>query len=227
MKGSSHVQIAVASAVTVAALMPATTTVLAVTTIPAIGIISSAAGGLFADIDHEHSKYGRKLKQFRDVISTTGRIITVIGMALLSVNYFGLINTPLFAPFYLLSLAAGIILMALGYMSGLLKHRGIAHTLLFPAAMTAVYYVIGYKYSLGVVSVVLCSLIFGFNIGYVSHILADSLNGKGVPLLWPLSPSRIRFLDIAYGGMAEKAVIMLTYGVALFCVIKRFIGCLG
>lgn len=221
MKGSSHVQIAVASAITVTALVPVTTTVLAVTTIPAIGIISSVAGGLFADIDHEHSKYGRKLKQCRDIISTTGRIITVIGMTLLSVNYFGLINTPAFAPFYLLSLAAGITLMALGYMSGLLKHRGIAHTLLFPAAMTAVYYVIGFKYSLGVTSAVICSLIFGFNIGYVSHVLADSLNGKGVPLLWPLSPSRIRFLDIPYGGMAEKAIVMLMYGIALLSVIKR------
>lgn len=224
MKGSSHVQIAVASAVTVAALLPANTTVLAVTTIPAIGIISSVAGGLFADIDHEHSRYGRKLKQFRDLISATGRIITVIGMGLLTVNYFGLINTSALTPFYLLSLAIGITLMALGFMSGLLKHRGIAHTLLFPAAMTAVYYVIGYKYGLGVVSTVICSLIFGFNIGYISHILADSLNGKGAPLLWPLSPSRIRFLDITYGGVAEKAVVMLMHGLALICVIYRFIS---
>lgn len=221
MKGSAHVRIAISSAVAVAALMPTTATILGVTTIPAIGIISSAAGGLFADIDHEHSTYGRWLKQFRDLIFTTGRIITVIGMVLLSVNYFGLINNSVFTPFYLLSLAAGITLMALGYMAGLLKHRGISHTLLFPTVMTVVYYIIGFKYSLGIASVVICSLIFGFNIGYVSHILADSLNRKGVPLLWPLSPSRIRFLDIPYGGKAEKLIIMLMYGIVLFCIIKN------
>lgn len=221
MKGSAHVRIAISSAVAVAALMPTTATILGVTTIPAIGIISSAAGGLFADIDHEHSTYGRRLKQFRDLISTTGRIITVIGMVLLSVNYFGLINNSAFTPFYLLSLAAGITLMTLGYMAGLLKHRGISHTLLFPAAMTVVYYIIGYKYSLGIASIVICSLIFGFNIGYVSHILVDSLNRKGVPLLWPLSPSHIRFLDIPYGGKAEKLIIMLMYGIVLFCIIKN------
>jgi inner membrane protein len=46
--------------------------------------------------------------------------------------------------------------------------------------------------------------------GYVSHLVADALNKKGVPLLWPAA-GRIRLLPrgIRSGGLAESLVALV------------------
>jgi inner membrane protein len=58
--------------------------------------------------------------------------------------------------------------------------------------------------------------------GYVSHLGADALNTKGVPLLWPLG-WRMRFLPggVRSGGMVEFAIALaaaVTTGYGIFAL---------
>lgn len=56
-------------------------------------------------------------------------------------------------------------------------------------------------------------------VGYASHVLADALNTRGVPLLWPLGkPIRLLPGGIRSGGVAEFAVALGTLGLALWAL---------
>jgi len=51
--------------------------------------------------------------------------------------------------------------------------------------------------------------------GYASHLLADALNTRGVPLLWPLGrPFRLLPRGIRSGGAAEAAVAVAALALA-------------
>jgi inner membrane protein len=53
--------------------------------------------------------------------------------------------------------------------------------------------------------------------GYASHVLADALNKRGVPLLWPLGkPIRLVPFGIRSGGAAEFVVALGVLGLAVW-----------
>ena len=55
--------------------------------------------------------------------------------------------------------------------------------------------------------------------GYASHVFADALNTKGVPLLWPLGrPFRLVPGGIRSGGAAEFVVALGTLACALYAL---------
>ena len=62
--------------------------------------------------------------------------------------------------------------------SHLFRHRGLTHTLLFPVLLTLL--MMGLK-AQGMA--VVPELLLGFNVGWVTHIIADAFNHKGVPIL--------------------------------------------
>lgn len=80
-------------------------------------------------------------------------------------------------------------------LSMLVGHRGITHSALAIAACLAVLVVMGVGWLAAPVVV-----------GYLSHLLADSLTPSGVPLLWP---SRRRFtLNLcSTGSVTEIAIV--------------------
>ncbi|MCA3747787.1 MAG: metal-dependent hydrolase [Rubrobacter sp.] len=67
--------------------------------------------------------------------------------------------------------------------------------------------------------------------GYASHLLADALNTRGVPLLWPLGrPFRLLPGGIRSGGVAEAAVavgVLVLAGYALALLHPALGGALG
>ena len=74
-------------------------------------------------------------------------------------------------------------------------------------------------------------LLTAFMAGYTSHIVADALNTRGVPLLWPLGrPFKLLPGGVRSGGAAEFAVafvaVLLT-GYALFLVYPALREALG
>lgn len=75
------------------------------------------------------------------------------------------------------------------FLNKFLKHRGITHTLLFPAILYGVMYQFDF-------SLMVMSQIFGFMFGWLMHIFADLLNKKGVPLFWPLLTSHYHIMTI-------------------------------
>ena len=57
--------------------------------------------------------------------------------------------------------------------------------------------------------------------GYASHVVADALNTRGVPLLWPLGrPFRLLPGGIRSGGAAEFVV---AFGILAFAVYALYL----
>jgi inner membrane protein len=57
-------------------------------------------------------------------------------------------------------------------------------------------------------------------VGYASHVFADALNTRGVPLLWPLGkPFRLVPGGVRSGGAVEVAVALATLAFALYALL--------
>lgn len=84
----------------------------------------------------------------------------------------------------------------------LFTHRGFTHTLAITSA--ALFLAVAIATSgVGWAIVFLTSVLLGWAIGYLSHLGADLLNGKGVPLLWPVFWKKIHLLSISTGTFEE------------------------
>jgi inner membrane protein len=60
-------------------------------------------------------------------------------------------------------------------------------------------------------------------VGYASHVFADALNTRGVPLLWPLG-KRFRLVPggVRSGGAVEIAVALATLAFALYALLLLY-----
>lgn len=81
-------------------------------------------------------------------------------------------------------------------------HRGITHTLLVPAIIAALMFIVSnfltqYSYLASLAN----SLLFGFETGYIMHLFADLFNGKGIPLLWPIMRGKVHIMDLPSSGV--------------------------
>lgn len=100
-----------------------------------------------------------------------------------------------------------------------LKHRGITHTLLFPAILLLITLFIESGVMKGTVPLVLsgflstiASIPFGLCLGWVMHIIADMFNSKGVPLFWPLSKSKIHIASVKTRSWQEYMFAFIVIG---------------
>ena len=98
------------------------------------------------------------------------------------------------------------------FISKMLTHRGITHTLLFPALLIVAMLFIAQQ---GIM--VLPELIMGFTVGWVVHIIADLCNKKGVPLFWPIIQEKVHIAKFKTGTWHESVFIVLWLGVNAFC----------
>lgn len=92
------------------------------------------------------------------------------------------------------------------FISKVLTHRGpLTHSLLVPAILAELMF-------LSSAIPLLSSVIFGFFLGWVCHLLADLCNGKGIPLLWPIYRKRIHIMDIPLTGILNKLYVLVWLG---------------
>jgi inner membrane protein len=94
--------------------------------------------------------------------------------------------------------------LAAGTVSRLLKHRGPLHSALAAAVAGVVAELLGERFGVTGLGALVA-------FGWASHILADALTDRGVPLLWPLWRKRLRLpfgLGIATGSGAEAAIVV-------------------
>lgn len=88
------------------------------------------------------------------------------------------------------------------------KHRGFTHTLL--AAIILVMLLGGF-FGMN-------AAVFGIGIGYVSHLLLDALNPRGVPILYPFTKAKYHVANIRTGGEGEYVIFGMLVVVALYCI---------
>ena len=94
------------------------------------------------------------------------------------------------------------------WLSKHMTHRGITHTLLVPLLVAIIFF---FTQSIPV----LPSLLFGFEIGYVAHIVADLFNKKGCPILWPLSKAKLHIACVKTAVAWQQIVFIIIWEVAL------------
>ena len=64
--------------------------------------------------------------------------------------------------------------------------------------------------------------------GYASHVLADALNTRGVPLLWPVGkPFRLLPGGVRSGGAVEVAVALVALAFTLYALLLLYPGLRG
>lgn len=93
-------------------------------------------------------------------------------------------------------------------------HRGITHTLLFPALFFAL--MVFSSTSLAQYSSlcnIVMSVLFGLFSGWSLHIFADLFNGKGCPLFWPIMKSKVNIMDIPSEGFVPYIWLLLYSGI--------------
>ena len=104
-------------------------------------------------------------------------------------------------------------------------HRGITHTLLFPAILTYLLVIINeYLSGLPSLASLLQSLLFGFWFGWVMHIFADLFNGKGVPLFWPLMQSKVHIMDVDSEGWQPWAWLFIYVAIVFYYLFRGELG---
>ena len=93
------------------------------------------------------------------------------------------------------------------FISTHLKHRGITHTLLFPALLALLMLWVQ-RASVMIVP----DLLLGLNVGWSAHIVADLFNRKGVPLFWPLTNKHVHIACFLTSSWQEVVFIILWLG---------------
>ena len=86
-----------------------------------------------------------------------------------------------------------------------LKHRGITHTMFVPAILLNVML-------LAKDLPFLVSFIFGFLLGWLTHIFADLFNKKGVPLLWPFTSKKFHIASFKTRTWHEAVFTVIWLG---------------
>lgn len=155
MDGKVHVAIGTATVFCLCVRFPDGMDLGSIPIMPAISLVTAAAGSYAPDIDMGTTHAGKKYK-------TTSKIVSKVGGG----------------------------------------HRGITHTLLVPAIVGILMYLVNtiffpYKNIL----LLLESLLFGFEVGWLAHIFADLFNGKGCPLLWPIMRGKVHIMDLPSSGI--------------------------
>ena len=92
---------------------------------------------------------------------------------------------------------------ASGSFGGLVTHRGIVHSFLAAVIATAVVGIIAIFYQLEMLAV-MC-----FFLGFVSHLVADTLNPAGIKWLQPFSKAKVKD-GIRTGSAIEKIFLLVT-----------------
>ncbi len=93
-------------------------------------------------------------------------------------------------------------------------HRGITHTLLVPIVLYVFMKLLNnYLNPYQTLLSLIVSPIFGFEVGWVMHIFADLFNGKGCPLLWPISRSKISIMDLPSSGAVPWIFAVVLIGI--------------
>lgn len=100
-------------------------------------------------------------------------------------------------------------------------HRGITHSFIFPALIAvAAMFIDQYLKQYFYLNTLVLSIMAGFDLGWIMHIIADLFNGKGCPILMPLSKSKISVMDLPSDGMVPWIFAVVFSALIIFVEVK-------
>lgn len=98
------------------------------------------------------------------------------------------------------------------------EHRGITHSPFFLAILTMTLMVFNLSYPNKYMDVATTGII----IGYLSHLVYDMLNTKGIPLLYPFIKTRFHIMNIKTDGLSEYVFRLINLGLYILMLICLF-----
>jgi inner membrane protein len=168
---------------------------------PLIGMLPAIAGSLGPDIDLPNSKGGKAVRLFLK------SSITFFGIVSLGLAVYLCFIDKLIRPVKVLFpvIAAFVILCLIRLLLPVAKHRRGTHSgLALLILMLPILYIIGYMPG-NALTDALFSIWTGFCIGWISHLLADTFNRKGVPWFYPLDGRYYHIANIVTGSKRERS----------------------
>lgn len=92
------------------------------------------------------------------------------------------------------------------------EHRGITHT----PFLLSIFCVYLNSFAIRINQLWINSIVVGFTIGYMSHLVYDMLNPRGIPLLYPVMKKKFHLARITTGSFSERLFYLVN--IILFLV---------
>jgi len=157
----------------------------------ALVLVSAPPAAMLPDADHAKSKAGKLRKRLISMSTFALGIISTATLLFLR----GYLFESLFA-IPMLILITFFLSVAVYFLRQSkpvkkifkfsMKHRGLSHTLVIPLLVAIIAIIINDRYAE--------LILYGFIVGYMSHIIADCFTPRGCPILFPFSDKSICFL---------------------------------
>jgi membrane-bound metal-dependent hydrolase YbcI (DUF457 family) len=187
---------------------------------PFVGVLPAIVGGLGPDIDMPNSKGGKFIRTFLKFAITASGLV-VLGLSIyLCMGEKGLRIRNILVP----CLVFFALICCIKLLINVIKHRRETHSgLALLILLLPNIYMVRYT-PINLLTNIIFSIWVGFCLGWVSHLLADSFNRKGVPWLYPLSSKHYHITKIVTGSKKEymfRRISIYTF-VALYIAIMIF-----
>ncbi len=173
---------------------------------PILGVFPAVIGGLGPDIDMPNSKSGRAVRNFlRIAITACGILVLLLAV------YLGFAEKGKRVVNILIPLGIFFALICVGkLLITIAKHRRETHSgLALLIILLPNFYIVRYA-PVNLLTNILLSVWMGFCIGWVSHLLADTFNRKGVPWLYPLNHKQYHIAHVLTGSKQEESFKVLS-----------------
>jgi len=227
MNGKTHRLVGIATVGAIGLIYP-TLALGTVTLTPMVGLLMADVGSKIADVDIERSEYGNKFPLLAKIFKHRGFTHTGLIVLLQLIAFYFVYKTHItpkqamveFVILFFVFQGSLVCSIGLKLIKKLFKRNKLINVLLhlIPLALTIVIYAL-IKDDLTRIHNVFCSVMFGFIVAYISHILADMCNRKGIPLFYPFTKKHFHIAKVKTGTW-EEIVFGIIY--ILFIVVTVF-----
>lgn len=186
MTGRTHVAIGIAAALTISYNQPVESQL--------VLVMSSVIGSLIPDLDHPKGKLNQKLLF---VNNNLYRALFYLSISSVFMYLYYSIGNEIF-----------IILSLVSCLVGISSHRSFTHSIIGFLLTSSIIKV-------GISKFNLPSIYTGFVIGYIFHLVADSLTPKGIKLFYPVKATISFPITIKTNSKTEKTILLL---LSIYCI---------
>lgn len=183
-----------------------------------VAIYPAMVGGILPDMDMPNSRSGRYVRKFLNIsITGSAAILAVLGiLSIIRKSISGLLLPTII--YLTLTSILSVTLKTFSHRKQ--THYGIVALLLFLPFLWCSQKATGH-----ILYDIFGSGLLGFWLGWLSHIIADSFNKKGVPWLFPFSSKHYHIATVKTGTKEEEVFRYISIG--FFVVVYTVILVVG